>query len=100
MAIVVIGGAVTDARAGAAGGYHTHAALASQSELLENYGKLTAALGRESTDAGVLWDRAENLRLAGRLVEARRLYRQLADGTWQPRFAWVQAQARRELEKP
>ena len=49
VATVVIGGAVTDARAGAAGGYHTHAALASQSELLENYGKLTAALDTMAT---------------------------------------------------
>jgi thiol-disulfide isomerase/thioredoxin len=46
---MVIGGAVTDAKAGAARGGHAHAAPASQIELLENYGKLTAALDAMAT---------------------------------------------------
>src|SRR5207247_9453531 len=44
VATVVIGGAVTKADAGAAGGHHSHAASATQPELLEQYSKLVAAL--------------------------------------------------------
>ena len=32
--------------------------------------------------------------VAGKTTEAQKLYRQLADGQWQPRFGWIQAQAR------
>jgi tetratricopeptide (TPR) repeat protein len=53
-----------------------------------------AAFEAEPTNAQILWDRAQNLRQAGRRVEAQRLYRTLAEGTWQPRFAWLQSQAR------
>jgi tetratricopeptide (TPR) repeat protein len=54
----------------------------------------TAAFEAEPTNAQILWDRAQNLRQAGRRAEAQALFRQLADGTWQPRFAWLQSQAR------
>jgi hypothetical protein len=56
------------------------------------------AFAAEQTNAQLLWDRAENLRQAGRWEEARRVYRQLADGTWQVRFAGLQQQARSYLE--
>lgn len=59
-----------------------------------------AAFAVEPTDAQLLWERAENLRQAGRLAAARRLYRQLAEGSWQPRFAGLRTQARWQLEKP
>jgi hypothetical protein len=59
-----------------------------------------AAFEAEPTNAQFLWDRAQHLGQTGQTARARALYRQLAEGTWQPRFAWVQAQARRELEKP
>jgi hypothetical protein len=41
-----------------------------------------------------------NLRQAGKRVEARKLFRRLADGTWQPRFAWLQTQARAYGDEP
>jgi hypothetical protein len=58
-----------------------------------------AAFAAEPTNAQLLWDRAQNLGQAGRAAEARSLYRRLAEGTWQPRFNWVQTQARWQLEK-
>jgi tetratricopeptide (TPR) repeat protein len=60
----------------------------------------TAAFEAEPTNAQLLWDRAQNLRQVGKRVEARKLFRRLADGTWQPRFAWLQAQARAYAEEP
>jgi hypothetical protein len=56
------------------------------------------AFEAEPTNAQILWDRAQNLQQLGRLEEARQLYRQLADGKWQPRFNWIQAQARAYLD--
>jgi hypothetical protein len=58
-----------------------------------------AAFESEPTNAQILWDRAGNLRQAGQMARARDLYRQLADGDWQPRFRGLQTQARWELEK-
>jgi hypothetical protein len=55
---------------------------------------LAAAFEAEPTNAQYLWDRAQNLRQLGKRVEARGLFRRLAEGTWQPRFAWLRAQAR------
>jgi hypothetical protein len=52
-----------------------------------------SAFQRESTNAQILWDRAENLRRAGRLTQAQTLYRQLTTSDWQPRFASLKAQA-------
>jgi len=48
----------------------------------------------EPTNAQILWDRAQLLQQVQRLDEARKLYRQLADGQWQPRFSGIQNQAR------
>jgi hypothetical protein len=53
-----------------------------------------AACESEPTNADYLWDRAQNLRQAGRQPESRQVLRQLADGTWQPRFQPTQAHAR------
>jgi len=53
-----------------------------------------AAFESEPTNAQILWDRAENLRQAGRPQQARALYRQLAEGTWQDRFQGLQNQAK------
>lgn len=52
------------------------------------------AFAAESTNAQVLWDRAQNLLQVGRQEEARGVLRQLANGEWQPRFAGVQERAR------
>jgi tetratricopeptide (TPR) repeat protein len=57
-----------------------------------------AAFEREATNAQLLWDRAENLKQAGRLVQAQALYRRIAEGDWQPRFATLKTQARWVLE--
>jgi hypothetical protein len=56
-----------------------------------------AAFEAESTNPEILMQRAGVLRSAGKHAEARRLYRQIANGTWQPRFADVQQQARWDL---
>jgi hypothetical protein len=57
-----------------------------------------AAFEAEPTNAQLLWDRAQNLRQAGRFKQMRSLYRQLAEGDWQPRFRGLQEQARWQLE--
>ena len=53
-----------------------------------------AAFDAEPTNAQLLWDRAQNLRQAGKLAEERAVLRRIADGQWQPRFNWIQSQAR------
>jgi tetratricopeptide (TPR) repeat protein len=52
------------------------------------------AFEAEPTNAQILWDRAELLQEMGKSKQARKIYRQIADGTWQPRFSWIQRQAR------
>jgi tetratricopeptide (TPR) repeat protein len=56
-----------------------------------------AAFEAEPTNAQILWDRAAALKQAGRLVEAQKLFRQLAECDWQPRFQGLQSQARWQL---
>jgi ferric-dicitrate binding protein FerR (iron transport regulator) len=58
-----------------------------------------AAFEAEPTNAQILWDRARNLQHAGKPAEAETLYRQLAEGEWQPRFRGLQAQARWQIGK-
>jgi hypothetical protein len=58
-----------------------------------------AAFQRESTNAQLLFDRAANLGQMGRLAQARALYRRVAEGDWQPRFATLKIQARWLLER-
>jgi tetratricopeptide (TPR) repeat protein len=53
-----------------------------------------AAFEAEPTDAQLLWDRGENLRRASKAAESQAVFRQLADGSWQPRFRWLQQQAK------
>jgi tetratricopeptide (TPR) repeat protein len=59
-----------------------------------------AAFEAEPTNAQVLWDRAQGLLHAGKRAEAGQVFRQLAEGKWQPRFNWIQTQARRQMENP
>jgi tetratricopeptide (TPR) repeat protein len=73
--------------------------LSSQSEAELADRAFAAAFAAEPTDAQILWDRAQGLRQAGKPTEARRLFQQLADGQWQPRFQGLQAQARWQLER-
>src|SRR5262249_57055501 len=53
-----------------------------------------AAYDAEPTNAQILWDRAQNLRRLGKTVEASALFRQIAEGTWQPRFQGLVHQAK------
>jgi tetratricopeptide (TPR) repeat protein len=57
-----------------------------------------AAFQAEATNPQILWDRAQNLNRLGRPSQATELYRQIADGAWQPRFQWLRDQARRSLK--
>jgi tetratricopeptide (TPR) repeat protein len=52
------------------------------------------AFEAEPTNAQILWDRAALLQEMGKTERARKIYRQIADRTWQPRFSWIQTQAR------
>src|SRR5262249_18289595 len=72
--------------------------LAQQGDLELADRAYAAAFAAEPTNAQLLWDRAEGLRQAGRHVEAGRLFRQLAEGRWQPRFQGLQAQARLQMQ--
>ncbi|HWY87383.1 MAG TPA: hypothetical protein VNX28_11690, partial [Gemmataceae bacterium] len=56
-----------------------------------------AAAEAEPTNAQILWDRAQNLRRAGKELEAQPLMRRIAEGTWQPRFQGLVNQALREI---
>jgi hypothetical protein len=47
----------------------------------------------------LLWDRAQNLRQLGKLLEAKELLRHLADGEWKPRFNRLKIEARQQLER-
>ena len=53
------------------------------------------AFQTEQTNAQILWDHAQLLQQMGQGEAARGLYRQIAQGHWQPRFEWLQAQAKR-----
>ena len=53
-----------------------------------------AAYEAEPTNAQILWDRAGNLQQSGRTVQAQSLYRQIAEGDWQPRFQGLVSQAK------
>jgi hypothetical protein len=57
------------------------------------------AQGAESTNAQILWDRAQNLFQAGRTDEGLALYRALAMGQWQERFQGLQAAAKLRLKQ-
>jgi len=56
-----------------------------------------AAFEAEPTNAQILWDRATNLRQAGKTVEAQALFRQIAETDWQPRFQGLRNQAKAQL---
>ncbi len=58
-----------------------------------------AAFEAEPTNAQILWDRAQCLHQAGKREEAQKLFRQLAESDWQPRFNWLKGQARQHVEE-
>jgi hypothetical protein len=60
---------------------------------------LGAAYAAEPTNAELLWQQINVLMQAGKSSEAQPLLRKLADGTWQPRFATYQSQARALLSR-
>jgi hypothetical protein len=57
-----------------------------------------AAFEAEPTNAQILWDRVQNLRQINKLGEVQQVLRQIVDGEWQPRFSWIQSQARWQLK--
>jgi tetratricopeptide (TPR) repeat protein len=72
--------------------------LGRQGDLLLADRAYKAAYEAEPTNAQILWDRAVNLRQAGKTVEAQALFRQIAEGTWQPRFQGLRSQAKLQLQ--
>ena len=72
--------------------------LANQGELDLADRAYRAATEAEPTDAQMLWDRAQNLKQLGKHQEAQQLVRRIAEGSWQPRFQGLQAQARHLLK--
>jgi tetratricopeptide (TPR) repeat protein len=58
-----------------------------------------SAFETEPTNAQILWDRAQNLRQAGKTTAARSVLTQIVDGAWQPRFQSLQAQAKLQLQE-
>jgi len=58
---------------------------------------LAAAFQVEPTDAQLLWDRAHALQRLGRHVEAQAVLKQIATGTWQPRFEGLKQQAAQSI---
>ncbi len=55
-----------------------------------------SAFRAEPTNAQILWDRAQALQENGRREEAHKLFRQIAEGTWDPRFSGLQEHARQQ----
>jgi hypothetical protein len=55
------------------------------------------AFEAESTNAQILWERAQSLQQAGKIADAQKVYRQIAEGEWQPRFQGLKYQARYQL---
>jgi predicted Zn-dependent protease len=76
------------------------ATLSKQGELELADRAYQAAAEAEPTDPQLLWDRARNLKQLGKQQQARELVRRIAEGTWQPRFQGLQAQARHLLQSP
>ena len=56
-----------------------------------------AAFEAEPTNAQLLWDRAAQLQQPARRPRPQGVFRQLAEGEWQPRFGWMQEEARRRV---
>ena len=57
------------------------------------------AFEAEGSNAEILWRRAELLDRHGRHEEAQRLYRQIAETEWQPRFEYLQRRAKGKLKQ-
>ena len=59
--------------------------------------RLCVGVRAEPTNAQILWDRAQALLENGRGDEAQKLFRQIADGQWDPRFSGLQASRRQQM---
>jgi hypothetical protein len=57
------------------------------------------AFNAESTNAEILWSRAEFLRQHDRMEEAQELLEKIVHETWQPRFDSIKAQAQQRLSE-
>ncbi len=72
--------------------------LRQQGELDLSARAYASAFAAEGSNAQILWDWAQVLRQSGKADEALKLCRQIADGRWQPRFSWLQTQAKRYVQ--
>jgi tetratricopeptide (TPR) repeat protein len=72
--------------------------LGKQGELVLADRAYRAASEAEPTDGQLVWDRAQNLKQMGKQQEAQQLVRRIAEGSWQPRFQGLHAQARHLLK--
>ncbi len=52
----------------------------------------------EPTNAQLLWNRAQHLKDKGQIAESRAVFKQLADGEWQPRFQGLASMAKGAAE--
>jgi hypothetical protein len=59
----------------------------------------TLAFKAEPTNAQILWDHAQFRHQFGRFNQAGQLYRQIAEGDWQPRFQNLRQQAQAKLNQ-
>lgn len=73
--------------------------LANNNDLTLAEKAYAAAFAAEPTNAELLHARVQLLQRLGRTREARDGWKQLADGTWQPRFEWIRQQARQQVER-
>jgi tetratricopeptide (TPR) repeat protein len=73
--------------------------LCGESQLALGDRAYAAAYQTEPTNAQILWDRAGNLVKLGQPDRARQLIRQIAEGTWQPRFQELQRRAAEQLSR-
>lgn len=74
-------------------------ALRQQGEFALAEKAFATAYDIEPTNAQILWDRAMVLQQSNRFAEAREVFKQIADGQWQPRFQWVQRQAKQYVKQ-
>lgn len=75
--------------------------LAAKMKAEENYAMADRAYREafqsEGTNAEILWQHATMLKELGRHEDARKLYQQIRNTTWQPRFEYLKSQAEAAL---
>ena len=57
-----------------------------------------SAFSTETTNAQILWDRAQLMLETGKAKEAKVLMKQIAEGDWPPQFDSIQTRARQYID--